>query len=292
MITFSNGHKLDFACASGALSWHGRGWWWERPLVWAGIIDPRLLTVVAKTVTYNPKEGNLKMYCPWRCVRLVDGGAVNAIGLTNGGFKQWIDDYYPIAKEHGYKIACSIQVDTLEQAEVMGSALDPLGLAYVELNPSCPNVDGHGATDYVKDVLDSLQHHCRHPIVVKLSYGQTGDREFIKMLGENPQVEAIHCINTVPWEAVYPRLRSPLGEHTGGKKGGVSGPQIFPYTLRALGYLQQATHLPIIAGGGISSLSNVYEAQIAGASAFSIGTLFLRRPWEPKRIINKYRSPQ
>jgi hypothetical protein len=45
--------------ASGALAFDGKGWPWERPLVWLGLIKPELFTVVIKSLTRNPRRGNL-----------------------------------------------------------------------------------------------------------------------------------------------------------------------------------------------------------------------------------------
>ena len=89
MITLSNGHRFEYMAASGALAFDGKGWPWERPLVWSGLIRPELFTVVIKTLTRQPRKGNLRWWKPWTCTRLIPGGAVNKIGLTNPGIEWW-----------------------------------------------------------------------------------------------------------------------------------------------------------------------------------------------------------
>ena len=89
MITLSNGHAFEYMVASGALAFDGKGWPWERLLVWLGLIKPELFTVVIKSLTRNPRPGNLRWWKPWTCVRLIPGGSVNKVGLTNPGIEWW-----------------------------------------------------------------------------------------------------------------------------------------------------------------------------------------------------------
>ena len=85
MITLSNGFSFEYVTASGALGYDGRGWPWEWPLRWLGLIDPSFFLNVMKTVTLPPRKGNLRWWKPWDCIRLMPHGAVNAVGLTNPG---------------------------------------------------------------------------------------------------------------------------------------------------------------------------------------------------------------
>ncbi|HEY4504003.1 MAG TPA: hypothetical protein VJJ28_02755 [Candidatus Paceibacterota bacterium] len=87
MITLANGHKFKYMVASGALAFDGKGWPWERPLVWLGLIKPELFTVVIKSLTRTSRVGNLRWWKPWTCVRLIPGGSVNKVGLTNPGIE-------------------------------------------------------------------------------------------------------------------------------------------------------------------------------------------------------------
>src|SRR6185369_4551400 len=95
MIMLSNGHKFEYMAASGALAYNGKGWLWERPLVGLGLIEPRLFTIVIKTLTRKPRKGNLRWWKPWTCVRLIPGGSVNKVGLTNPGIDWWCWEVAP-----------------------------------------------------------------------------------------------------------------------------------------------------------------------------------------------------
>ena len=123
MIRLSNGHTFSYIAASGALAYDGSGWPWEYPLRWMGLVDPRLFTVVTKTLTYLPRKGNLLWYAPWRCVRLVKEGTVNAIGLTNPGFRWWCKRIGPRVDRSNIPIIVSIRSENCEELAEMALAL-------------------------------------------------------------------------------------------------------------------------------------------------------------------------
>jgi dihydroorotate dehydrogenase (NAD+) catalytic subunit len=54
--------------------------------------------------------------------------------------------------------------------------------------------------------------------------------------------------------------------------GGLSGPAIKPVALRMVYQVAQAVKIPVIGIGGITSLNDVLEFLIAGATAVQIGT--------------------
>lgn len=287
MIKFSNGHELTFACASGALAFDGRGWPWEQPLRWLGILDPKAFTVVAKTVTIKPIKGNLSLWHPWSCVRILHDefgrcAATNAIGLTNPGIEVWIEKHYPKAKKMGYKIAPSVKPENPAEAQYMASALYGLDLAYIEVNISCPNV--YHVPENIPQILSEL---CKsgHPIVLKLSKSQV-QKGLIEVV--DPYVEAYHAINTIPWDDIFPSQTSPIEHYSHKQKGGVSGKFIHIHALRCVQDIIGWSSKPVIGGGGIFDIYNVRNFKNCGASAFSIGTCFLLRPWKPNQIVREF----
>jgi dihydroorotate dehydrogenase (NAD+) catalytic subunit len=286
MIRFKNGHELTFACASGALAFDGRGWWWEQPLRWLGLLDPTAFTVVAKTVTYRPKPGNLSMWHPWTCVRPVGKGLpglVNAVGLTNPGISRWVSRDYPAAKRQGYKIAASVKPETCDEAAAMADMLRPLDLAYVEANLSCPNVAND--QNSAGNVLANLQ-GCGHPVVLKLAQNQCTPA-FVT--GVDEHVDAYHAINTIPWGDLY-QDPSPIEKYRHKQKGGVSGAYIIEQAVAAVKVIRQTTDKPVIGGGGIFTVEDALRFEWAGAKAFSLGTCFTYYPWRPNRIVRAYQS--
>lgn len=281
MLTLPNGHSFDFCCASGALGFDGDGWWWEQPLRWLGILRPAEFTIIAKTVTYAPRRGNLRMHAPWRCVRLVPGGAVNAVGLTNMGYQAWIRDYYSRAVRRGYHLIASIQPHEAREGAAMARALAGLDLRAVEVNLSCPNT--HDPYD-LREVIEAVRCNAGTlPVLAKL--GLHCLAETIAVI--DSWVDAYDLINTVPWPEVYGSHPSPLARY--GLVGGVSGAPIKQASRDALALAASLTKKPIISGGGIDSVEECLVRRRLGARAFSLGTVFLRRPWCPNRIVQEYR---
>lgn len=283
MIKLSNGHELEFMVASGALAFDGRGWFWEWPFRWLGLLDPHAFIIVVKTLTLKPRKGNLRWYKPWECVRLIPGGTVNAVGLTNPGVDWWIKTCLPRMQRMGYRAVASVYPENEGEAFELAHRLKSRSIAAIELNASCPNT-GH-LTDKVEAVvrMASALQGAGHPLIVKLSY----DQPFVEIAqGLEGIAEAVHAINSVPWNTVFPGKRSPL-ESLG---GGVSGEPIRAYAREAVASLVQRTRLPVIAGGGIYTLQDVEAFAALGAQAFSFGTLFLRHPTMPNRIVKEWKN--
>jgi len=285
MIKLKNGHGLDFLCASGALAWYGEGWWWEKPLRWAGFIRPDELTVIGKTLTFAPRRGNLRMWCPWRCVRLIHGGAVNAVGLTNPGYEWWVENCARKIEKKRWKVIASIMPNNAQEASKMAYALDFCPIVGVEVNVSCPNVDHDSSIAHIREIIEATLACTDHPVIIKLGYTDP----FLDICKElDGKVDAFDLINTVSWQEMFPGEPSPLAKYN--LVGGVSGEPIKFYARDALmrvAALKLKT--PIISGGGISSSQETYVRFMLGAKAVSLGTVFLRAPWKPKNIIREFR---
>ncbi len=285
MIRLFNGHEFDFACASGALAFDGRGWWWERPLRWLKIIDPRHFTVITKTLTWDAVEGNLKMWCPWRCVRLLpNGGTVNAVGLTNPGLVRWYHDYYKHLK---YDTILSLMPKNRNEVAKMSYIVNICkNLKAVQLNVSCPNVSRSNNCKFICEIVMESVKRFEHPVIVKLSFAD----DYVTISKElDGLVSAFELINSVPFHTVFPGQVSPLEKYK--LVGGVSGDPIRSYALEALQKVKAAgVKTPIMSGGGIMTLEDVYARKREGADAFVFGTAFLRTPWRPNQIIAAYRK--
>ena len=284
MITLSNGHQFEFSVASGALGFDGRGYLWEWPFCVAGLIDPAFFTIVAKTVTLQPRTGNLRWSHPWSVVSwLRGGGVVNAIGLTNPGIDAWVEQYYPIAKARRWSLAVSIAAEGEAELREMASRLEPLSLPFIELNASCPNTASEllENTARVVGLCKALKDATRHPIVVKLSV--VHDYRAIAQATEGV-VEAI-SINSVPWEVFDPRSKSPLAKFGG---GGVSGKIAQPFTWKMARELSRTTKTPVIAAG-VWQYDDIKKLLNLGAKAVAFGSIFLRYPWRPTRFVKRWR---
>ncbi len=285
MIRLSNGHVLDHVVSSGSLAFDGRGWPWQRPLVASGIMRPDLFTVVLKTLTRAPREGNLKLTRPWTCVRLVPGGSVNKVGLTNPGFDWWLRDVAPRLDYGRVKTVVSLFGDDDDLA-AMAEALNRFPLAALEVNPSCPNT-GHalGGADEVVQGVEAVKRVSRHPVVVKVSTSQ--DYRAIAR-GLTGLAEAL-SLNSVPWEQVYPAARSPLWRleaRVGGGGGGVSGRPAQALNWRALREIAADGSLPVIAPS-VMGFDDLARVRALGARAVGYGAIHFRAPWLPTHIVRR-----
>ena len=70
------------------------------------------------------------------------------------------------------------------------------------------------------------------------------------------------------------------------KKGGYSGPGIFPVALRMVYEVSSAVNVPIIGMGGIRTAYDVLEMMYAGASLVMVGAENLIDPYACKKIID------
>ena len=286
MITLSNGHKFEYMVASGALGFFGEGWPWDKPFIWTGQLNPALFTVVAKTITFKPKRGNLRWYWPFGCIRFLEGGTLNAVGLTNPG-SDWWSEKIRQGRGKGISLVASFFSDS-ERASVelalMATAIKTLpDIKAIEINASCPNTLA-GVQKDARTIIEScnkVKKNCPLPIILKLSVVHAENLAYI-LPNIVDIVEAI-SINSVPWKVIFPNKRSPL-ERFGG--GAVSGKIAQPYTWKFMQRLIDSTNIPVIAPS-IWEYEDIAKVRAMGAKAVSFGSLFLRYPWRPTKFVKR-----
>lgn len=298
MITLSNGHKFEYMVASGALAFDGKGWFWERPLVALGIIRPELFTVVARTITREPRlypKSNLSWirpwtwlpWSPWSCVRPIpDNGFVNKVGLYNPGHEWWCDKVGPTLDSSDIPLVGSIYGDERELVE-MTKDLNRFDLVGLEVNSSCPNT-GHAMSQAEKIMSDvkAVAIVSRKPVIVKVSV----DQDYIAIArGLKGVAEAI-SLNSVPWKRAFPNgeispLRK-LEERVGGGGGGVSGKPAQHLNWLAVRRLAMDGSLSVI-GPSVMEFRDVGWVRELGAQAVSFGAIHLRTPWKPTSIVKR-----
>jgi dihydroorotate dehydrogenase (NAD+) catalytic subunit len=289
MIKLSNGHNFKHMVASGALAFNGKGWFWERPLVWLGLIKPELFTVVIKSLTRNPRQGNLRWWKPWTCIRLIQGGAVNKIGLTNPGIEWWCEKVGPTLDFQKFPIVGSIFGNEEELVE-MAKMLNQFNLVGLEVNDSCPN-SGQAIeqAEVVVNSVKAVKRASRHPIIAKVSVKQ----DYLTIArGLVGVVEAI-SLNSVPYEIVFTNgEQTPLWKlekqvHGGG--GGVSGKPAQKHNWAAVEALTKQGLIPVI-GPSVMKFEDMEKLRKLGAKAISFGTIHLRTPCNPTFFIEEENS--
>jgi dihydroorotate dehydrogenase len=254
-------------------------------------------TVFTKSATRLPRRGNFIPANPftWKYIRrLPDMGMVNAYGLTNAGVEACAADIRR-ACDGGLTVIPNLYPEfikgtdtaireTLEAVEIYCRRLGPLFKA-LELNYSCPNSEEAIAKNVVQAIQCTRKVRSLYPalfLVAKLSICHPF--EFAQEL-ERIGVNAIHAVNTIPYNIVFPFQRSPL-DAVGG--GGVSGGPAFELAYEYNRELRPRVGLFMIMGGGVTGRDAVQRYFDLGADAVSLCTLALRRPREVARIVVAY----
>lgn len=243
----------------------------------------RLGGILPKTVTRQPRAGNR----PWRTVETT-AGLLNAIGLDNDGIEAFVAHHLPYLAGVGAPIIVSVAGKTEDEfVELAGFLEGRDGVAAIELNISCPNVSGgvdFGASpSRCETVVARVRQVTSLPVIAKLTPNVTRIDEVARGAA-NGGADAVSLINTVQGMAVDWRRRRPL---LGNGLGGLSGPAIKPIALRCVHQVARAVSIPIIGIGGISSLDDVLEFLVTGASAVQIGTANYYDPTLTMRLLDE-----
>jgi dihydroorotate dehydrogenase (NAD+) catalytic subunit len=226
---------------------------------------------VTKTVTPLPRAGN----APVRIAE-TECGMLNSIGLANPGHERFLAQVLPRLEQLGVPIWVSVggfaareYAETCERLE---------GIAAVELNLSCPNVDE--APESAAEIVAACRAATGLPLFAKLSPAAPD-------IGENARAVAaagadgLSLVNTIRGLALDDRTLAPK---LGPALGGLSGPGLKPIALAAVYACSRAVDLPIVGMGGIGSGRDALEFLAAGASAVALGTVLFANPEAPGRV--------
>lgn len=247
----------------------------------------RLGAVVVKGVTSIPWPGN-----PMQRIMETPSGMLNAIGLQNVGVDGFISEKLPYLRDFDVPVIVNVCGKTVEEYLIVIQKLNAAdGVAGVELNISCPNLDCGGmsfgvdatlAHQLVKEVR-AITHL---PLLVKLSPNVT-DITVIARAVEDAGANALSAINTLLGMAINAETRTPeLANVT----GGLSGPAIKPVALRLVWEVYKSVSIPIVGMGGIMNATDAVEFFIAGASAVAVGTANFVNPHASIEVVKGIRD--
>jgi dihydroorotate dehydrogenase (NAD+) catalytic subunit len=245
----------------------------------------KLGAIVLKGITLKPKRGNP----PPRIIE-TPSGILNAIGLQNVGVEVLINKKLPYLQKFTTPIIINISGDTLEEYVELARKLDNIsqekGIAGLEINISCPNVQKGGIVwgteaQLTYKVVNNIRKVTTLPLIVKLSPNVT-DIKVIAQAAEEAGADVLSLINTLVGMAVDVSLRRPKLANI---SGGLSGPAVKPVALWMVWQVFQTVNIPIIGMGGIMKAQDALEFIIAGARAVSIGTANLVNPKAAIEII-------
>ena len=228
----------------------------------------RLGAVVTKSVTPKRRIGN-----PVPRVAETDAGMLNSIGIPSGGLLYYVDHIVPHYRQVAAPLVASVSADTADEFAAACEALSIPGVAAIEANISCPNLEADGrafamsAADTHRAIAE-IKRHARVPIWAKLTPNVTDIAE-IARAAEAAGADALVVANTLLGMAIDPESRRPK---LGNVMGGLSGPAIRPVIVRMVFQCARAVKIPIIGCGGIMNAADAVEYLLAGAAAVQVGT--------------------
>ena len=240
-------------------------------------------SISCKGTTINPRYGN-----PLPIIAECPAGLINSIGLQNPGVDKVIsEELVKLDKVYNDLVIANVGGHSIsDYVETVKKFNDCDKVFAIELNISCPNVTGGGMAfgvdpEVAKNLVMEVKKVAKKPIIVKLSPNVT---DIVKMAlaVEEAGADAISLINTLVGMRINLKTGAPI---IAVKKGGYSGPGIFPVALRMVYEVSHAVKIPVIGMGGVSNAYDVLEMMYAGASLVMVGAQNLIDPYACKKII-------
>ena len=240
-------------------------------------------SIALKGTTLEPRYGN-----PLPRIAETPNGMINAIGLQNPGVDKVVnEEIKKLAKVYKHQVIANVGGHSVyEYVETVKKFNDCEEVFAVELNISCPNVKGGGMAfgtnpEVAYNLVSEVRKVCKKPLIVKLSPNVTDIVEMAKAV-EKAGADAISLINTLLGMRIDLKTAKPIISI---KKGGFSGPAIFPVAVRMIYEVAHAVNIPLIGMGGVSTAYDVIEMMYAGASLVMVGAANLVDPLVCKKII-------
>lgn len=251
---------------------------------YADVVDLSTLGAVAvKGLFLEERQG----HPPPRIVE-TPSGMLNAIGLQGIGVRRFVDEMLPRLRRRRAVVIVNVCGATVgEYAEAARILSDAPGVAAIELNVSCPNIEEGGITfgcslQGVGDVTAAVRRATALPVIPKLTPNVADVASFARA-AEQSGADAVSLVNTFPAMAIDVETRRPRLANV---IGGLSGPAIRPIAVRMVYQCRQATTIPIIGMGGIMTADDVVEFLVAGADAVQVGTANFVDPFVWPRLLD------
>lgn len=242
--------------------------------------------VVTKSITPSPRGGNpLPRLCE------TSGGIMNSIGIPSKGLDYFLTEVVPAYRDVRAPLVVSISADTARQLGDCCERLTVAGVAAIEANISCPNLeaDGHAfamTPQATESAVAEMRRRTSLPLWAKLT-PNTSDIAAIAKAAEAAGADAVVVANTILGMSIDLETQRPK---LGNVMGGLSGPAIKPVIVRMVYQCARAVKIPVIGCGGIASAEDALEYMLAGATAVQVGTATFIRPTAMIDIIGGLRD--
>lgn len=256
---------------------------WE----WAEVADVSPYgAAVAKSVSPTPWSGR-----PAPRVAPTPVGMLNGIGIQNPGIEEWTATMETHIASSGVPIWGSAVGESVDGFSQVAKRLDAAGVAAVEVNLSCPNLEDGQIFSFDArrsgEVVEAVVGAVSVPIGAKLS-PNTPDIVAVADACRSAGADFVVLTNTALGFGLSLEDRRPL---LSGGVGGYSGPGLKPIALRCVYEVSRALPgLPIVGCGGVNSGRDVVEFLVAGAAAVEAGTVHFAEPRAGRRIVKEIQN--
>ncbi|HKA36790.1 MAG TPA: dihydroorotate dehydrogenase [Thermoanaerobaculia bacterium] len=241
--------------------------------------------ICTKGLSLKPHAGNIP---PRICE--TPSGMLNAIGLQNVGVEAFLAEKLPRLRELRATVIPNVWGDLEEDYVAVVEALEEApGIAAIELNISCPNVEKGGmlfgnSPEATESLVARVRRATSRPLIVKLS-PNAPDLVQSARAARDGGADVLSLVNTFVGMAIDPETAKPRISFG---TGGLSGPAIRPLAVRMVFQVARALPgFPLMGIGGISDLSDVLEFLAAGASAIQVGTANFKEPGVSGRLVDE-----
>jgi dihydroorotate dehydrogenase (NAD+) catalytic subunit len=243
--------------------------------------------ICTKGLSLLPRPGN-----PPNRICETAAGMLNAIGLANVGVEAFCAEKLPTLRAREVTVVANIFATTVADFVSLARRVSAEeGVAAIELNVSCPNVD-KGGLEFGCDpvaaarVTAAVRAVTTLPIWVKMS-PEAGDLKGVGLACQEEGADALTAINTIRGLSIDVRTWKP---RLANRTGGLSGPALKPLALRMVWDLARTVKIPVIGIGGITTAEDAVEFLLAGASAVQVGTASFTDPCAAKKVLDGLRA--
>jgi dihydroorotate dehydrogenase (NAD+) catalytic subunit len=206
---------------------------------------------------------------------------LNAVGLSDAGLEKAKEELEKYIPERQAPLIANIVAGSKADFGEIAEEIEKLRPDLIEVNISCPNVEDEFGKPFSCDMASAAEvtkivksRVKKTPVTIKLSPSVPSIAHIAKAC-EDAGADGITAINTLgPGMRINLELRAPVLSN---RSGGVSGPGIFPITVKAVNDIFRAVKIPIIGTGGVMTGQDAIELTMAGATLIGVGTMVYYR---------------
>jgi len=274
LLELWKGPRVGLATVSGI--------WSTKPAIirWIDEHIPAFDIITTKSFQLHPNPGNREPIIAEKS----EGNYTNAVGLRNPGMVKVRQELQELlSRPLRSFLNVSISGSSPEEFIQLIEAFEPFADCF-ELNFSCPHAKpGYGSTigsspELVELYMNQIRRATDSILFPKLT-PNVPDVGLIAEIAARSGADGIAAVNTFePEQTIEPHSGQPVLYNPNGRKGGVSGSDIFAPALKQIARIREAVgpDLPILGMGGVSSPEDARKMADAGAQVIGLGSVFAR----------------